>query len=128
MLIVLIENIKLLLSSRSRCCDEGYMEVDHNQPKITCTANPTVRNSMNLDTKIQANIGCDVPFDVKNMHGFGENSLDTKLNLNVGRLDSDGTYLTLSHARSDNPNMKGKKNLTIELNVDSYCVRISIIS
>ena len=86
---------------------------------------------MSLDTKIQANIGCDVPFDVKYMHDFGENSLDEKLTPYHGRLDNDGTCLTLSYARLDDPiymNTEENKNLTLELNVDSYCVRITLIS
>ena len=77
---------------------------------------------------ISVDMQCNKPFELKKIHWLGNNGANDKLVPYIAKLDNNGTHLTLSYAESDPP---GYDNVTLESDVDHYCVRYffsSIIS
>ena len=112
------------MNSIFRCCDHGFIEKNKDSSEITCKSNPKDISLMTLGTQAKAKVECNVPFELRYMYGFGKNSLDRKLDSNIGSLDNNGTHLTLSY----DPAPNAKTNLTFELKGNHYCVRQFIIT
>lgn len=101
-----------------RCCDDGFMKANHDDTEITCISNPTDKESKD-SSEISVNVNCNKSFDQRKIHGFGKNDIAEKLDKYIGKLGNNGTFLNLSYQNSTD----GKKNLTLELKGDYYCVR-----
>ena len=108
------------MNSNFRCCDHGFIEKNEDSSEITCKPNP--KDTSGAQTK--AKVECNKPFELRKMYGFGKNSLDRKLDSNIGSLDDNGTHLTLSY----DPVPNAITNLTLELKGTHYCVRQFIIT
>ena len=111
-----------------RCCERGFIEANHDQPEITCVPSSNSESPKNSAIPISVDMQCNKPFELKKIHWLGNNGANDKLVPYIAKLDNNGTHLTLSYAESDPP---GYDNVTLELDVDHYCVRYffsSIIS